>query len=45
VLCTASDRRWGSKGLALADSIRKLAPVLKISKPKVEAMKIGKKRA
>ena len=30
---------------ALADSIRKLAPVLKISKPKVEAMKIGKKRA
>ncbi len=30
---------------ALADSIRKLAPVLKISKPKVKVLKIGKKSA
>jgi integrase len=30
---------------ALADSVRKLAPELKISKPKVEVLKIGKKRA
>lgn len=30
---------------ALADSIRKLAPVLKISKPKVSPLKIGKKKS
>ncbi len=30
---------------ALADSIRKLAPVLKISKPKVQPLKIGEKGA
>ena len=30
---------------ALADSIRKLAPVLKISKPKVKVLNVGKKRA
>jgi len=31
--------------LVLATSIRKLAPALKITKPKIQPLKIGKKRA